>query len=274
VGASIRVAIVGAAGRMGREVVRAVAGAKDMLLVATVDASHIGSAVCELVPDSQNLGDLTIQADLASALDQSPAEVLVDFSHHSVVRNNAVSALDRGCAPVIGATGLSVETLDAIREACARTGIPALFAPNFAVGAVLMMRFSEIAARWYGDVEIIEMHHDRKEDAPSGTALLTAELIANAKTQAPSTKPTAVVKAEGALGGRWHGIPVHSVRLPGLLAHQQVMFGAPGETLTIRHDSTDRAGFMHGVRLAIREVRSLKGLVIGLDKLLFREPVQ
>lgn len=266
----IRVAVVGAAGRMGREVLRAVADDEMMTLVAAVDASHVGSPVSELVPNIQNAGGLTIRAELASELDASPADVLVDFSHHSAVRDNALNALKRGCAPVIGATGLSAETLDAIRDASSKTGVPALFAPNFAVGAVLMMRFSEIAARWYGDVEIIELHHDRKEDAPSGTALLTAELIANARSLPPSMKPTPVVKAEGALGGRWHGVPVHSVRLPGLLAHQQVMFGAPGETLTIRHDSTDRAGFMHGVRLAIREVRSLSGLVIGLDKLLFR----
>ena len=258
---------------MGREVLKAVAGDETMTLVAAVDQSNIGSQVNELVPNIANAQSLTIQANLATALDASPADVLVDFSHHSVVRENALNALTRGCAPVIGATGLSAETLEAIRDASAKTGVPALIAPNFAVGAVLMMRFSEIAARWYGDAEIIEMHHDRKEDAPSGTALLTAELIANAKTQAPSPKPTPIVKAEGALGGRWHGVPVHSLRLPGLLAHQQVMFGAPGETLTIRHDSTDRAGFMHGVRLAIREVRSLKGLVVGLDKLLFRDSV-
>ena len=255
---------------MGREVVRAVTGDNAMTLVAAADKSHIGSPLSELVPGISSGGELRIQADLACALDATPADVLVDFSHHSVVRDNAVAALERGCAPVIGATGLTPETLDAIRDACAKTGVPALFAPNFAVGAVLMMKFSELASPWYGDVEIIELHHDRKEDAPSGTALLTAELIGKARKQAPSSKPTPVVKAEGALGGRWHGVPVHSVRLPGMLAHQQVMFGAPGETLTIRHDSTDRAGFMHGVRLAIREVRSLSGLVIGLDKLLFR----
>jgi len=270
VAASIRVAVVGAAGRMGREVLKAVAGDAGMQLVAAVDRSCVGSPVGELVPGIAAAGDQQIQPDLASALNTSPAEVLVDFSHHSAIKDNALIALERGCSPVIGATGLGAEQVDEIRQACERTGVPALIAPNFAVGAVLMMRFSEIAARWYGDVEIMELHHDRKEDAPSGTALLTAQLIAEAKSMEPSTKPTPVVKAEGALGGRWHGIPVHSIRLPGLLAHQQVMFGAPGETLTIRHDSTDRAGFMHGVRLAIREVRGLNGLVIGLDKLLFR----
>jgi 4-hydroxy-tetrahydrodipicolinate reductase len=255
---------------MGREVVRAVAGDDAMLLVAVADKSNVGSTINDLVPGIASAGHMVVQADLASALDAAPADVLVDFSHHSVVGENSVAALERGCAPVVGATGLTAETLDVIRDTCTKTGVPALFAPNFAVGAVLMMKFSELAAPWYGDVEIIELHHDRKEDAPSGTALLTAELIGNARKQEPSSKPTPVVKAEGALGGRWHGVPVHSVRLPGMLAHQQVMFGAPGETLTIRHDSTDRAGFMHGVRLAIREVRSLSGFVVGLDKLLFR----
>ncbi|MHB8635175.1 MAG: 4-hydroxy-tetrahydrodipicolinate reductase [Fimbriimonadaceae bacterium] len=267
----IRVAVVGAAGRMGREVVEAVAGDNSMTLVAAVDKSSVGSRLNELVPNLEGGDGLCVQADLAAALERTPADVVVDFSNHSVVRENATVAIDHACSPVIGATGLTTETLTAIREASARTGVPALFAPNFAVGAVLMMKFSELAARWYGDVEIIELHHDRKEDAPSGTALLTAELIAAAKTQAPSSKPTPLVKAPGALGGRWHDVPVHSVRLPGLLAHQLVMFGGPGETLSIRHDSTDRAGFMQGVLLAIREVRSLKGLVIGLDKLLFRE---
>jgi 4-hydroxy-tetrahydrodipicolinate reductase len=199
--------------------------------------------------------------------------VLVDFSHHSVVGENVEIALKRGCAVVIGATGLTAETLDGIRICSVGAGVPVLFAPNFAMGAILMMKFSEIASRWYADAEIIELHHDRKEDAPSGTALLTAEIIGKARQGEPSVKPTPVIKADGALGGRVHDVPVHSIRLPGLLAHQQVMFGAPGETLTIRHDSTDRAGFMNGVKLAIREVRCLKGLVIGLDKILFQDGV-
>lgn len=257
----IRVAVIGAAGRMGREVVKAVSSAEDLELVAAVDRSQVGEAIS---------GTVKITDHLQMAMMEARPEVLVDFSHHSAVSDNAAIALGAGCCPVIGATGLGEADFGKIRSACDETGLPALYAPNFAIGAVLMMRFSEIAARWYTDVEIIEMHHERKEDAPSGTALHTAELISKARTRPASDKPKPVVKAEGALGAKWNGVSVHSVRMPGLLAHQQVMFGAPGEILTIRHDSTDRAGFMHGVTLAIREVRSLSGFVIGLDKLLFR----
>jgi 4-hydroxy-tetrahydrodipicolinate reductase len=264
---SIKVIVVGAAGRMGREVVKAVSGADDMALVAAVDRTHLGEPVADLVAGAP--AGLVVRDDFAAAVAETRPTVCVDFSHHSVVASNAVAALDHGCSPVIGATGLTNESMETIRAACERTGLPALYAPNFAVGAVLMMRFSEVAAKWFPDVEILEMHHERKEDAPSGTALHTAELIAAARTGSPVPKPTPVVKAEGALGGRAHGVPVHSVRLPGLLAHQQVMFGLPGETLTIRHDSTDRAGFMTGVKLAIRQVHQLKGFVVGLDKLLF-----
>lgn len=269
----IRVAVVGAAGRMGREVLKAIASDESFQLVAAVDQSELGIPLSDLVPGLPNVGGIRVQGNIQEALDATPADVLIDFSHHSVVGSNSVAAMERGCSPVIGATGLSDETLSAIRTASEKTGVPALYAPNFAVGAVLMMKFSEMAARWYGDAEIIEMHHDRKEDAPSGTAMHTAELISKARVQSPSAKPKPIVKADGALGGRCFDVPVHSVRLPGLLAHQQVMFGAPGETLTIRHDSTDRAGFMSGVRLAAREVSSLRGFVVGLDKLLFRDGV-
>ena len=147
-----------------------------------------------------------------------------------------------------------------------------MYVPNFAVGAVLMMRFAEMAARWMPDAEIIELHHDRKEDAPSGTALLTAEKIAKARVAEPTRLPRAVMKVEGARGGSAFGVPVHSVRLPGFLAHQEVMFGNQGEVLTIRHDSLDRVGFMHGVRLCATHVRSLPGFSVGLDTILFREP--
>jgi 4-hydroxy-tetrahydrodipicolinate reductase len=133
------------------------------------------------------------------------------------------------------------------------------------------MRFSQIAAKWLPDAEIIEFHHDRKEDAPSGTAMLTAQLIAEARTSEPTRLPRPAIKAEGARGGRVSEIPVHSIRLPGFMAHQEVVFGSPGEVLQIRHDSTDRAAYMNGVRLAVRHVRSLDGFVVGLDKILFRD---
>ena len=166
-------------------------------------------------------------------------------------------------------TGISEANLEAIRELCEKHNTPGMYVPNFAIGAVLMMHFAEIAAKWLPDAEIIEFHHDRKEDAPSGTAMLTAEKIGNARVSSPTPLPKPLLKAEGARGGLVKEVPVHSVRLPGLLAHQEVIFGGPGETLTIRHDSLDRASFMQGVKLCAKSVRNLKGLTVGLDKILF-----
>jgi 4-hydroxy-tetrahydrodipicolinate reductase len=152
---------------------------------------------------------------------------------------------------------------------CRETGVPGMVVPNFAIGAVLMMRFAEIAAAWLPDCEIVEMHHDRKEDAPSGTAQMTAQRIGKARTEEPTRLPRAAIKVEGVRGGSVAAVPIHSVRLPGLVAHQIVMFGGPGETLTLRHDSMDRASFMSGVKLCVRKVRTLEGLAVGMDKLIF-----
>jgi len=265
--APIRVAVVGAAGRMGREVLKALTPQEGFALVCAIDRAHAGKPVSELVGVTHT--DVVIEERLGRALDQNPADVIVDFSHHSGAAQHVESAAKRGASFVIGCTGLSTSDLQLIRHATAEYNVPGMYVPNFAIGAVLMMKFAEIAAKWMPDAEIIELHHDRKEDAPSGTALLTAEKIQAARTEPPTKLPRQVLKVEGARGGVAYEVPVHSVRLPGLLAHQQVMFGSPGELLTIRHDSSDRAGFMEGVKLAVRTVRSLKGLTIGLDKILF-----
>jgi len=166
-------------------------------------------------------------------------------------------------------TGISEANLEQMRDLCLKHETPGMYVPNFAIGAVLMTHFSEIAAKWLPDAEVIEFHHDRKEDAPSGTAMLTAQKIGAARAHAPTPLPKQLLKAEGARGGVVREVPVHSVRLPGLLAHQMVIFGGPGETLTIRHDSLDRASFMQGVKLCAKSVRGLNGLVVGLDKILF-----
>jgi len=171
---------------------------------------------------------------------------------------------------VIGTTGLSESNLRELASASRETKTSGIYAPNFAIGAVLMMRFSQMAAKWLPNCEIIELHHDRKEDAPSGTALLTAQLIGDARTEPPSRKPRPIFKVEGVRGGVVEDTPIHSVRLPGYVAHQEVIFGGTGEVLTIRHDSMDRISFMEGVKLCLREVRGLDGFVIGMDKLLFR----
>ena len=265
---SIRVAVCGAAGRMGREVVRAIAEAEGMELAAAIDRHDTGADAGTLAGMSA-LG-VAIESELEAALKRTKPDVLVDFTLPEQVMHNVTIALALGIAPVIGTTGLSAEQFRSIDAAAKAKGIGAFFAPNYAIGAVLMMQFAAQAAKYLPDVEIIEMHHEKKLDAPSGTALLTAQKIAAARTEAPKPIPAeAVEKAVGARGGRVGDIPVHSIRLPGYVAHQEVIFGGLGQTLTIRHDSLDRRSFMPGVVLAVRKVRELDGLVIGLENLLF-----
>lgn len=264
----IKVIVAGAAGRMGQETMRALGEASDIQIVAAVDKQNIGES-CRTLCGGQT-ADLQILGKLGESLDTFPADVLVDFTHPSSAASNTLSALKRKVAVVIGTSGLSSEDLSAIREACQEFQTPALLVPNFAIGAVLMMRFAEMAAKWFPQAEILELHHDGKADSPSGTATRTAELIADARNSVPRGAIGAIEKYPGARGAKVKGINVHSVRLPGYLAHQEVLFGSPGEVLSVRHDSMDRKCFMEGVKLAVREVRSISGLVVGLDKLMFR----
>jgi 4-hydroxy-tetrahydrodipicolinate reductase len=170
---------------------------------------------------------------------------------------------------VIGASGLSSAQQQEVAAACKKAGLGGILVPNFAIGAVLMMRFAAEAAKWLPNAEVIEMHHDKKVDAPSGTGIRTAELVSEARRSGRHPDPTKVVKFEGARGSLVNDVPVHSVRLPGLVAHQTVMFGGEGEVLTIHHDSMNRLSFMSGVLLAVRRVRDLDGFVVGLDALMF-----
>lgn len=252
---------------MGREVVKAVSDADGMALVAAIDAARTGEdagSVAGIAP----LG-VPVESDLGAALRRNRAEVLVDFTVPSSAFGNLKMAIECRAAPVVGTTGLSSEEVVEAGRLAKAAKIGALIAPNFAIGAVLMMEFAAKAARHLPDVEIIELHHERKLDAPSGTAWLTAERIAAARADSPAPMPSgAHEKAQGARGGEVAGIRVHSVRLPGLVAHQEVIFGGPGQTLRIRHDSLDRASFMPGVILAVRRVSELDGLVIGLENLL------
>jgi 4-hydroxy-tetrahydrodipicolinate reductase len=244
----IRVGVIGARGRMGSEVCRAVDAAKDMELVAMVDA-----------------GDWLFNvADVG-------AEVVVDFTRPDVVMDNVRFCVDQGIHCVVGTTGFDEARLETVRGWLEhRPDLAVLIAPNFAIGAVLSMRFAEIAAKYYESVEVIELHHPRKIDAPSGTAARTAALIAAARADAGlGPGPDATTQAlEGARGAQVDGVRVHSVRLSGLVAHQEVLFGTDGETLTIRHDSLDRTSFMPGVLLAVRSVLRRPGLTIGIEPLL------
>ncbi|MBS3957182.1 MAG: 4-hydroxy-tetrahydrodipicolinate reductase [Clostridiales bacterium] len=258
----IDVLVSGGGGKMGREVIAAVTAAPGMRVVAAVDTAHAE----EPISDGAG-GSITCEADLSSAIDHHRPHVMVDFTHPEAVEAHVRTAASAGIDCVVGTTGLAVGTLETI-AASAPEGTCVFFAPNFAIGAVLMMRFAAEAARYMPHVEIIELHHDRKADAPSGTALRTAALIAETRPEAPAIPGRESQTFEGARGALVEEIAIHSVRLPGLVAHQEVLFGGQGQTLSIRHDSIDRTSFMPGVVLAIRAVRERTGFVIGLENLM------
>ncbi|MDI6689028.1 MAG: 4-hydroxy-tetrahydrodipicolinate reductase [Actinomycetota bacterium] len=262
----IKIVVTGAAGKMGREVCKTVLQQKDMTLVGAVDIVHVGCDVGKLL----GLADtgIAIDNDLERVFKETSPDVMVDFTHPAAVMNNIRSALKSNVHVVVGTTGLTERDLTEVESLVKDGKTNAIIAPNFATGAVLMMKFSEIACKYFPDVEIIELHHNQKADAPSGTALKTAEIISQAKVGEASRNPKETEKIKGVRGGEAKGIRIHSVRLPGLVAHQQVIFGSTGQILSIKHDSIDRSSFMPGVLMAIREVQKRRGLTYGLDKLL------
>ena len=243
---TILVLVNGAKGRMGRETVAAIEGDAELELAGAID-----------------LGD-----DLAAALAAGGAQVAVDFTVAGAGYENCRRIIAAGVRPVVGTSGFSPDQVSDLQSRCAEKGLGGLIAPNFAIGAVLMMRFAAEAARHMPHVEIIELHHDGKIDAPSGTAVKTAEMIQAARPQAPPPKVTETESAPGARGARSYPVPIHSVRLPGLVAHQEVILGGLGQTLTLRHDSISRDSFMPGVLLAVKRVVELDRLVYGLENLL------
>lgn len=244
----IRVGVLGARGRMGLAACKAVDAAADMELVAMID-----------------------QSDWLSNASDAGAEVVVDFTTPDAVMDNLHWCIDQGINVVVGTSGFTEQRLERVRGWLARRPeLGVIVAPNFAIGAVLMMEFAERAARFFDSIEIIEQHHPKKVDAPSGTALRTAQIIAQARAAAGlADMPDATTdELPGARGAEVDGVRVHSVRAAGLVAHQEVLFGTTGETLKIRHDSYDRASFMPGVLLAVREVLRRPGLTVGLNSLL------
>lgn len=261
----VRVLVNGACGRMGQAVVRAVLEDEALTLAAAVDLKDgldagtlVGLSPCGVM----------VTAGLEAGIEAGKPDVMVDFTRPDAVFTNALTALSKGVAPVIGTTGLSDEQKEALKERSEEMRTPVFIAPNFAIGAVLMMQMAQQAAKYLPDVEIIELHHDQKLDAPSGTAMQTADMIRAVRPSHAQGHPEEAETLPGARGAKVDGIPIHSVRLPGYVAHQEVIFGGLGQTLTIRHDSIDRTSFMPGVVLACKKVRGLKGLTVGLDKLL------
>ena len=242
---SIKVAVLGAKGRMGSEVVKAINSTQDLELVAALDLE-----------------------DSIETIIKSGAEVVVDFTHPDSVMKNLEFAINNGIHVVVGTTGFDEGKLEKIKSWLSKNSkVGALIAPNFGLGAVLMMQFAASASKYFESVEIVELHHPNKADAPSGTATRTAEMITEArksvnKAAMPDATSTSIAGARGAKVG---DVPVHSVRLRGLVAHQEVILGDLGETLTIRHDSIDRSGFMPGVLLGIRKVVTKPGLTFGLE---------
>ncbi|MFH1761601.1 MAG: 4-hydroxy-tetrahydrodipicolinate reductase [bacterium] len=264
--AKTRVLICGAAGKMGREAVKAVKEAAEIVLVGAVDISEIGKDAGEVA----NIGKINIKIikDLEYAIKSTKAEVVVDFTHPDTALGNIKTILNSKCYAVVGTTGLSKENLNSIQKLCDKNKVAALIAPNFAIGAVLMMKFAREAAHYMPQVEIIELHHDKKADAPSGTAIKTADLILQDRTGIKSANLKSTEKVKGARGGKYGGINIHSIRLQGLVAHQEVIFGGLGQTLTLRHDTINRESFMPGVIMAIKKIRKSKGLIYGLENLL------
>lgn len=269
----IPVVVNGAAGKMGREVIKAVAQAEDMMLVGAVDKNpdYRGQDVGEVA----GCGELEVPIvdDLESILVVATQEqvqgVMVDFTHPDGVYDNVRSAIAYGVRPVVGTTGLSNKQLQDLAEFADKASTGCLIIPNFSIGMVLLQQAAIQASQYFEHVEIIELHHNQKADAPSGTAIKTAQMLSDlGKTyNPPSVQETeSVPGAKGSLVG--DNIRVHSVRLPGLIAHQEVIFGAQGEIYTLRHDTSDRSCYMAGVLLSIRKVTELKSLVYGLEKIL------
>ena len=273
---SIPVIVNGAAGKMGREVIKAVAEASGLTLMGAIDTTpeHQGKDAGELAGLSEPL-EVPITNQLEPMLAYVAGErqmqpgVLVDFTHPDAVYSNIRSAIAYGIRPVVGTTGLSPAQLEELADFAEKASTGCLVIPNFSIGMVLLQEAALRASQYFDHVEIIELHHNQKADAPSGTAIQTAQLLA----EMGKTFNTAIVeeteKIPGARGSLAdEGIRIHSIRLPGLIAHQEVIFGAAGQIYTLRHDTSDRACYMPGVILAIRKVNQLKSLVYGLEKIL------
>ena len=258
----VRVIVHGAFGKVGREVVQALNGQPDMELAGAIDLK----ASNDRLPLPDGSGDVPLAINLETLLKSTKPNVMVDFTVASASMPAIRLAASNGISLVIGTTGLSAGEVGEIERLTLEHDVGAVVAPNFALGAVLMIHLAEIASKYLDWAEIIELHHQQKADAPSGTALSTARLMAQARGK-PFTQPGPSKEAPSR-GKNVDGIAIHSVRLPGLLAHQEIILGAPGQTLTIRHDTVSRECYLPGVFLAIREVMKKKGLIYGLDKLL------
>lgn len=261
---TVYVVVRGALGKMGQEVLRALSHDAELTPVAGVDAKAVDSELA--LPDGS--GPIPLSADLESVLDRIRADVMVDFTSAGAVMPAIRSAVARGVRPVVGTTGLTSTDNNEIRELCQSNGVGAVIAANFSLAAVVMMHLSRLAARYFDYAEIIEMHHEQKADSPSGTALTTAKGMVEGRGEAFRRAPTTHESVAGCRGGEYEGIALHSVRMPGMLAHQEIVLGAPGQTLRLRLDQISREAFMPCVTLAVKKVMELREAVFGMDSLL------
>ncbi len=261
----LRICVNGACGKMGSEVVRAIAKNEGVVLKAAVDFMNVGKNIGEIAGTKD---DILIQDDLKQALSKDEIDVVVDFTNHKVIYGNSKTVLEMGIPMVIGTTGLTNEQVDELKSICEQKQVGVLWATNFAIGAILMMEFAGKAAKYFGNVEIIEYHHDNKLDAPSGTSLTTAGIIKEIRKSKKQGHPDEKELLAGARGADYDGFKIHSVRLPGFIAHQEVIFGDVGQILTIRHDSMNRESFMPGVILGCKEIVKRNAFIEGLNKLL------
>lgn len=262
----IRVLVNGAAGKMGRSMSLAILGEEDMVQVAAVDQACVGADMRDLCGNGQLV--LFVEDDLAAAIERTRPDVMLDFTVPAAVMENLRIAQAHGLPAVVGTTGLTAENLAELEESCQKTGAPIFVASNFALGAVLLMRFAAEAARYLPEYEVLEIHNERKADAPSGTALTTLRMMEEQRTEDSLGAANLAETVPGCRGGAYAGSRVHSMRLPGAVAIQEVIFGGPGQMLSMRHEATSRDCFFPGVALALRKIGELKGLTCGLEKLL------
>lgn len=262
----IKIVVAGARGKMGSEAVNMVLNEDAFTLVGAVDLGHNGKTLSEV--EGMPSSDAKIYDDLANCLTETKPDVLIDLTAPEVGKRHMRTALEHQVRPVVGTTGFTEEDVTQLTALAEKQETGAIIAPNFAIGAVLLMKFSQMAAKYMSDVEIIEQHHDRKLDAPSGTAVKTAQMISEVREKREQGHPDEHETHEGARGASIDGMHIHSVRLPGLIAHQEVIFGGEGQSLTMRHDSYHRSSFMPGIKLAVNHVMGINTLVYGLDKII------
>ncbi len=264
---TLKILVAGAKGKMGREVIKMVLQEKEFELVGGVEVNTNGKSIRdELNIDTNN--EIYLYNDLEKALNLLNPDVLVDFTNPFIVKQNVEIAIKNHVYPVVGTTGLTLDDIDYLDKLAKEYEVGGIVAPNFALGAILMIRFAEIAAKYFPNVEIIEYHHDQKIDAPSGTAIKTVESMLKNRIKQDNNNKKENELIEKVRGGEIEGIHIHSVRLPGLIAHQEIIFGEIGQVLTIRHDALSREAYMPGVKLAIKTVKNLKGITYGLEKII------